>query len=165
MAFVLALRAHALTTADAVADAREGALAEVERETQRLLELRAREDVVASARRPPQDVIALVNAALREAGIPADRFKNLEPESDVPTGNGLRRQTLRLLLEQVSLPQLGQFLQQWRARQGLWTPTSVELTHRLAGGAAADQAEKDDRFDVRVVVAATYFPDAKEAAK
>jgi len=162
LAFVVALRAHALAAANTLADAREASLTQVEQETQRLIDLRARQDVVAAARRPPQDVIALVNKTLREAGVPTDRFKNLEPESDVPTSGGLRRQTLRLLLEQVSLPQLGQFLAEWRTRQDLWTPTSIELTHRVSG------ADADDHFDVRVVVGATYFADTaepKEAAK
>jgi len=162
LAFIVALRARALAAANSFADAREASLAQVGCETQRLVELRARQDVVAAARRPPQDVIALVNKTLREAGVPTDRFKNLEPESDVPTSGGLRHQTLRLLLEQVSLPQLGQFLAEWRTRQQLWTPTSIELTHRVAG------ADADDRFDVRVVVAATYVADTadpKEATK
>ena len=163
--FAVALRAQTLVAANAAADAREAVLALATQDLAHLVELRARRDVVAAARRPPQDVIALVNATLREAGVPADRFKNLEPENDVPTGTGLRRQTLRLQLEQVTVPQLGQFLAAWRSGQSLWTPTSLELTHRPAGPEAGGDPAAADRFDARMVVAATYVDDAKEGAK
>jgi hypothetical protein len=154
--FGLVLRGQALAAARDRADVQLVTLASIEKDLERIAALRSQQDVVATAKRPPQDVIALVNAVLRESGVPTDRFKNLEPESDVPTSGGLRRQTLRLVLEQITVAQLGAFLFEWTARQQLWTPTGIELTHRAAGN------DTDDRFDARVVLAATYFSDAHE---
>ncbi len=117
----------------------------------RVLELRASRQTVAEQKRPEQDVIARVNAVLSEAGLEERHFGGLRPESDsaVP-GSAHRRQTLRITLRQLGLPELGAFLERWAASQELWTPTRLELSR------AQTQADPG-RYDVSILIAATYI--------
>ena len=132
-----------------------------------ILELRSHHERVALHERPPQDVIAQVNAALAEAGIPNSHFKGLNPESEgavepstagaAGTGVGYRKQSLRLMLEDISMPELGGFLSQWRKTQQVWIVTRIELNH--VRGQAADS----DRYDVSILLTALYI--AQEAPR
>jgi hypothetical protein len=82
-------------------------LAHVAHDAGRVLALRASRQTVAEQKRPEQDVIARVNAVLSEAGLGERHFGGLRPESDsaVP-GSACRRQTLRITLRQLGLPEL-----------------------------------------------------------
>lgn len=153
-AFVVALRARALAAADVTLVAERAALENTSRDLGELRELAAQREVVADAKRPTTDVIALVNAVLRDAGLPTTRLKALEPEADVPLAGRYRRQALRLAIERLSVPELGAFLAAWRAAASVWTPRSIELAH------VASQDGSDLGFDVRIVIAATYLGDA-----
>ncbi len=117
----------------------------------RVLELRASGQTVAEQKRPEQDVIARVNAVLSEAGLGEHHFGGLRPESDSALpGSACRRQTLRITLRQLGLPELGAFLERWAASQELWTPTRVELLR------AQTQADPG-RYDVSILITATYI--------
>ena len=122
--------------------------------------LRAQRQTAAEQRRPEQDVIAQVNDTLAQAGIPADRFGSLRPESDGAVEGdaaGLyRRQALRLTLQRVTLDQVGGFLAQWRDGQPLWTPTRLELTHRADTRRRRADPGALPAFDLHLVLTAIY---------
>lgn len=130
---------------------------------QEMMELTSTRQQISRGQRPTADVIALVNSVLAEAGIPNRHLKGLTPESDgiLPTSSGistqaLGKQTLRLTLQQLTLPDLGAFLAQWNASGNLWTPTHIELTHRRGGSAPTDQ----DQYDITLRISAIYLADA-----
>lgn len=124
-------------------------------DSQRILELRARQQTIAEQKRPDQDVIARVNAVLAEAGIPSDRFGGLRPESDAalpgPNQNatGYRRQSVRITLNELSVDQIGSFLSKWTQTQPLWIPSRIELTH-------SRNASNAGQYSLNLLLSATY---------
>jgi hypothetical protein len=154
-AFVVALRARALAQVQDDVAREVVALDRTSADLDELTELRRERAVVAESRRPTQDLIAQVNAALRNAGVATDRMKSLDPEADTPLAGRYRSQTLRVTLERLSLREVGAFLASWRAAKTVWTPRSLELAH-VAG---SDGKSPSDRYDARVVIAATYLSD------
>jgi len=151
--FVGTLRARALLDAQEAVAAEARALQQTCADLLELAELRSQREVVAAAKRPTNDVIAQVNAVLRDAGIPTARLKALEPEADVPLAGRYRSQTLRFALERLSLPEVGSLLSTWRAAETVWIPRSIELTH------AASPDGSSLGYDTRIVIAATYLSD------
>src|SRR5262245_65398581 len=156
-AFVVALRASALTRAREEADREQVALEQTSADLREWAELKVAREVVAAVKRPTQDVIAQVNAVLRDAGVPTERLKNLEPEADVPVGGRYRTQTIRLSLEKVALRDVGSFLAAWRAAKTAWTPRSIELTQ-----VATPDGKESQGLEARVVLAATYLSAAPQ---
>jgi hypothetical protein len=144
------------------------ALDQTAREAREIVDLRAKEQTVESRQRPAQDVIAQVNAALAEIGIPSRHFKSLTPESGPPTlsafnGGRLLQQSLRLVLEDLSPQQIGSFLLQWRSSQHIWTTSRIELVH--SRGPARERGARDaaidaNRYDATLVLTAFYVADA-----
>jgi len=157
-AFTVALRAMALAQAEGDVAAERDALDRTAADLREWASLRDERAVVAETKRPTQDVIAQVNAVLRDAGIPTERLKNLEPEADVALAGRYRTQTLRFSLEHLSRS----FLATWRAAKTVWRPRSLELTHV---NSAADKDGGSLGFDARVVIAATYLSDAPPTPK
>lgn len=151
--FVAALRGSALARAHEDSASEEAALEKTTADLREWAALKVEREIVAEKKRPTQDVIAQVNAVLRDAGIPTQRLKNLEPEADVPVAGRYRTQTLRLSLEKLSLHDIGAFLAAWRAAKSVWTPRSIELSQvALPDGSSAG-------LDVRVLISATYLSD------
>jgi hypothetical protein len=151
--FVLVLRVNALAAAreDAVRELQS--LVQTASDLRKWSELKTQREVVSAAKRPTQDVIAQVNAVLRDSGIPTERLKGLEPESDVALAGRYRTQTIRLALERVTLRDVGSFLVAWRGAKTVWTPRSIELTQAL------DKGGSSNGLDARIVIAATYLSD------
>ncbi len=119
--------------------------------------MRTREERIALQERPREDVIALVNAALAEAGLPARHFSDLRNESDsaLPqTGNdanfAYRTQSLSLTLREMRPADLGGFLAAWEQTQSAWIVTRITLTHPTRS------RRDDDRFDITLIVTALY---------
>jgi hypothetical protein len=152
--FVVVLRANALAAAREDADRERQFLEQTAADLREWSDLRTQREVVSAAKRPTQDVIAQVNAVLREIGIPTERLKGLEPESDVALAGRYRTQTIRLALEKVTLREVGSFLLAWRSAKTVWTPRSIELTQ------VADKDNSSGSLDARLVIAATYLSDA-----
>ncbi|MEE8468531.1 MAG: hypothetical protein V3T22_08755 [Planctomycetota bacterium] len=120
--------------------------------------LSAKQERVGTRERPRQDVLALLNSVMAEAGVASSSFRSLEVEADVAVrlGTGAetgryRRQSLSLVLERLSPAQLGAFLEIWQARQGLWIPTRFELTH------VRDPRGPQNLYSARILVTATYL--------
>ena len=155
-AFVVALRGRALASAQGDVSRERAALDRTAADLRELADLKGQREVVAAAKRPTQDVIAQVNAVLRDAGVPTERMQGLEPEADAPLAGRYRTQTIRVSLDRLALREVGAFLAAWRAAKTVWTPRSLELTHV----AAADGA--DQGFAARVLIGATYLSDAPQ---
>ena len=120
-------------------------------EAQQIIRLRSKQQRIAEHKRPEQDVIARVNTTLAEAGIPPERFGGLRPESDSALPNtDYRRQSVRISLDELSIAELGAFLDQWSQAQQLWTPTRLELSH-------ARSKMDDDRYNIVILITATYL--------
>ncbi len=120
-------------------------------EAQKIIRLQSKQQRIAEHKRPEQDVIARVNTTLTEAGIPPERFGGLRPESDAALpDSAYRRQSVRISLNELSITQLGAFLDQWSQSQQLWTPARLELSH-------ARSKLDDDRYDVVILITATYL--------
>jgi len=147
------LRARVLLDAQEAVAVETRSLQQTGTDLVELAELRSQREVVAAAKRPTNDVIAQVNAVLRDAGIPSARLKALEPEADVTLAGRYRSQTLRFALERLSLPEIGSLLSIWRAAETVWIPRSIELTH------ATSPDGSSLGYDTRIVIAATYLSD------
>lgn len=109
--------------------------------------------------KPQNDVIALVNEVMATAGVPACHFAGLQPEGEgrrLPGAEALFQQTVRLTLNDVALPDLGEFLAGLVTAQSLWTPTSLELVH------TRQKDGPQDVYDVQVVLAALYHAGGEE---
>lgn len=129
--------------AAARAQAAEETFLRVRLEAERVLALRARAQTVAAGEQPQQDVFRRVNEALAAAGLTEARVQSVNAAGDQaletdPAGGAARRvQTVRVVLEPISLDELGAFLDRWRRDQALWTVTGVDLaatTGRGSGG-------------------------------
>ncbi|GEM_PF-2905800 len=129
---------------------------QLERDAAELLTLRSQSERVAWKQRPTTDVLAQVNAALLEAGIPTTRLRGIGESTDSPVSSirpgalQLHRQSLVVTIEALDPPQLGAFLQHWRRLQTEWRAGRLELTHR--SGAPLSEA-----YDVRLYISAVYY--------
>ncbi len=153
---VIAVQAHRVNAARQRQGVALTVFEQLQRDASRVVELRAKRDVVAWRERPRADVLALVNAALVDAGIPTDRLQGIGEgvDSPVATAQGselsLRRQSLAVSLERLTPVQVGRFLEQWELVQDQWFAGRLELTHRH------DQS-KSELYDVRLHISAVYL--------
>jgi len=131
----------------------------VEAKIQEVLSLRARRQRVDETKRPEQDIVAQINAALAEVGIRSDRLRELEPVADASVAgsgeNGLRykRQSVSATLEELTPLELGRFLETWREKQAVWVPERIELYH------VRNQPEPATLYSMRMVMSASYVSD------
>jgi hypothetical protein len=160
-ALAVTLSAGRVARAESRLDGAATSLARTVEDAGRILDLRAMRQKIAERKRPDQDVIARVSAALAASGIPTDRFGGLRPEADaaspgaVPGGGAIyRRQSVRVTLNDLTVRQIGAFLVQWSASQPLWTPTRIELTHARTGQAA-------EHYTMNLLLSATYVADGE----
>lgn len=162
----LGISGQRLFDAEARVRTAEVGFQQANRDAGELLDLRSRQERISLQQRPPQDVIALVNAVLAEIGLPAKHLRSLTPESDgTLDGNAgspearqanIRRQSLRLTLENLNVQDLGAFLTRWRRAQTIWTVTRIELTHVRPGVGTGGTAE-DNRYDASILISALYL--------
>lgn len=156
----LVISTNRLGTARSQLAGTRSSLVRIADSAQRIVDLRGVQERIAEHKRPEQDVIARVSAALAQAGIAPEHFGGLRPESDAAltgtghTGIAYRRQSVRVSLNDLSIAQLGAFLSQWSATQRLWTPTRIELTH-------ARSRRGSDRYDATILITATYLADGE----
>jgi len=83
-----------------------------------------------------------VSAVLAAAGLPASAMTSLSPDNGtaLPGDSGLTQLRAGLTLNNITLPQLGRFLSEWRRRHpapGRWTVTAIDLSPEAESGKAA----------------------------
>jgi len=153
---VIAVQAHRVDAARQRHEAAIAAIGQIQRDASKVIELRARRDLVAWRERPTADVLALVNAALVDAGIPTNRLQGIGEGIDTPLtsaqggGSSLRRQSLAISFEGLTAAQIGLLLERWHHGQDQWSAARLELTHRR------DQSQPD-LYDLRLHVSAVYL--------
>lgn len=128
----------------------------LQRDATELVDLRVRRQVVAWKQRPTTDVLAEVNAALLEAGIPTSRLRGIGEGGDStvagPSGQNqlLRRQSLTVNLESLAPAEVGSFLHHWLLLQHQWSADRLELIHRRGDA-------QNDTYDLRLYITAVYY--------
>lgn len=107
------------------------------RSASELARLRAESPTDRATSEPEPKLATRVSAALAAAGLPASNLAVLSPESEsvepVTAAAAVVRRRATMVLTPVSLPQLGRFLAEWRARSPEWTPTRIDLEPINAG--------------------------------
>ncbi len=144
---------------DAVSRANAAALrlASVREDADEVRHLRAREERIAVSERPSHDVIARVGGSLAEVGLPESRLKSVTPVSDrgaAGSGSAHRVQSVRIVLEPMTLAELGPLLRIWRREHSLWTTSGVELNTASRG------RDPEEAYRVTITVSAVYLADA-----
>ena len=153
LALIVAVESHRLSSARSGVEAAAARLRTAQNDVQEITLLRSRQARIAEHKRPEQDVIARIHAAMAEAGLPvATHFKSLRPESDAAAAGApqYRRQSVAVALQSMDLPGLGRFLAAWKYANPLWTPTRLELVHAQAKGA-------EGLYDVSITFSAIYL--------
>ncbi|MGH7245259.1 MAG: hypothetical protein ACREJD_17740 [Phycisphaerales bacterium] len=97
---------------------------------------RAKPALVSESHTPSQLLLAMVSDAGASTGISASAIKSVEGERDRPVAGAppaFKQQSLRVQFESVPLPDLGRFLQRWRATNPTWPATSIDLSPANSG--------------------------------
>ncbi len=124
---VIAASARQEAAARARAHGAEAQFAQVKADAARVLALRSRSQTVAAGEQPQQDVFRRVNETLAAAGLSHVRVQSVNPGGDQSLDGARRVQTVRIVLEPLTLDELGSLLDRWRRDQAPWTVTGVDL--------------------------------------
>lgn len=146
-----AMSGNRLASAKSQMNSAQLTLVNLTKDAQSIIDLRSKQQVISESKRPEQDVIARVNSTLADVGIPSSHFDSLRPESDgaFPESK-YRRQSVRIILNEITVAELGAFLNQWSLTQKLWTPTRIELLHNR-------NKSNSDRYKITILITATYL--------
>lgn len=91
--------------------------------------------------KPEAGLSARVAAAMASAGLAGSVFQNLSPEAQSAitgvAGTKLIRQRATLTLADLSLPQVGKFLDAWRTTEPDWVVSGIDLSPISSGSAPA----------------------------
>jgi hypothetical protein len=126
---VCACSARTAATARRLADARVASFRTLVTQANSLADLRSRKPDWSEAS-GEAGLASAVSAALSSSGLASSNLSSLSPESESAVsvaGLKVRRQRATLTLTQVTLPQLGGFLDAWRRREPAWVCTSIEI--------------------------------------
>ncbi len=147
----VAFSGNRFASAQVQQDSAQTILANLTRDAQSIIDLRSKQQVVSERKRPKQDVIAKVNTTLTDVGIPSNHFDSLRPEADgaLPDSK-YRRQSVSINLKDITVSELGAFLNHWSLTQKLWTPTRIELLHNR-------NKPYTDRYNITIMITATYL--------
>jgi len=152
-AFGVAASAMRISSAGAELSSANSLLESTKGQVRQITDLRSRQARIADRKRPEQDVIARVHAAMAEAGLDvAGHFAALRPEADspLPQQPQYRRQSVVVSLQRMDLARLGAFLAAWRGENSLWTASRLELVHNRGKGS-------EGTYDVTVTFSAVYL--------
>lgn len=137
---------------------------EVTTKTARLSALRAQPAVSGFGARPDQDVIQLANGVLSTAGLPAGRLRTVAPEHDraiADDRDGRRAATVRLVVEPLTVQELGALLASWRSSQQVWSVARIDLIAMSRGESGASGAGRSSgQYRASITVTATYIDEA-----
>lgn len=82
--------------------------------------------------RPEEGLAAKVTSAMAHAGLAGSLLQSLSPEAQTPIpanrGAAAVRERATLSLQGLTLPQVGRFLDAWRAAEPSWVVSSIELS-------------------------------------
>ncbi|HYE63785.1 MAG TPA: hypothetical protein VD997_17470 [Phycisphaerales bacterium] len=125
--------------------------------------LRASAPVESRRSRPAPGLASRIAQVVAVTGLSQGTLQNVTPEVEtgIGTGTGInyRRTAVRLTLDPITLPELGRFLQEWRAAEPAWTVSTIDLTP-TSNQAKGGQKPLRAALFIETVFAATT--DAKE---
>jgi hypothetical protein len=134
----LAYAAREYTRARAQARAELAQLNLISPQAREVALLRASAPVWAS-RTPPETALAPAAAAVvAGCGLPASALANVAPQAPARVGEGqfaAMRQRATITLTNVTLPEVGRFLEAWRQAEPDWIVTGIELSPQQRGNA------------------------------
>jgi hypothetical protein len=118
------MRAHAETS-----DARV-TLHQVQASVAELSRLRSGGPSIPMARRPASALPSVLSAGLAAAGVPNQSLASFNASSPaaIDGGHGLTKERANLVLNPITLPQLGRVLAAWRESEPAWAITNIELS-------------------------------------
>jgi hypothetical protein len=146
---------HRAWEARSMLERSEKRLATVSGQLREVTELRTRPSRVSRSSLPASGMVGEVTAVLTRAGVPSSVMTSLTPgQESLLSGPGsgshgstngseeVRRRSQRLVLEPVTLPAMGRFLDCWRKAHPEWIVSSLEVTPLDTGlGSRADNAQ------------------------
>ena len=119
-------------------------------------------------KRPASGLAASLGETLTGCGVPASNLISVtpQPESAVqgPGAEQLTRQRAAFTLSPITLPQLGAFLEAWRAREPYWTVSGIDVGPEQRS-AAKSAPGGDLPLTAVLTLDAVYLDDAKEKTK
>lgn len=130
----------------------------VNRDVERIVELRNRTVDLGNGPRQDVDLISRAQRALAAVGLPASACSGVQPRSDQAGATGkLRVQTVELLLQGLTPGELGAWLGAWRSANQAWQVSELMLNH-LATLPGQDPIGLDsNRFQASVLLSAPYL--------
>ncbi|MFG0328791.1 MAG: hypothetical protein ACF8PN_02725 [Phycisphaerales bacterium] len=132
-----------------------------------LIDLRRTRRQVSWAKRPTAVALELVNGAIERSGVSGARLVSLTEQADTAlrtrterNAPDLRRQTIGVTLDGLTLEDFGRVLESWRSlpESSVWTITSIEF-HRRNGRSLRTTAATDAAYTVSLALSATYATD------
>jgi len=138
--------------------AAQAQFAAVNKDVQRLGELRGRVQAPVRGRRPQDDLVTLAQNALAAAGLPISLFSGVQPRAD-QTVSGLRIQTVQLRLQGLRPAEFGSWLAAWSTPDQPWRLSELQMVHTTAPTTANSAALDTNRFDLTLVLTAPYLED------
>jgi hypothetical protein len=127
----------------------------VNRDLQRLEDLRSRVQTPVRGRQAQDDLVTRAQDALTAAGLPTTCFSGVQPRAD-QTSNGLRIQTVQLRLQGLRPAEFGSWLAAWSTPDQPWRLSELQMVHATAPAQAAGMPLDSNRFDLMLVVTAPY---------
>jgi len=81
-------------------------------------------------------LLGMVSDSLVQAGVNPSAIRGVSSESNSAGSGPYRRQSIRVQLDPISVPDVGRFLSNWKSRHPTWIPTSLNLApmQRSGGG-------------------------------
>jgi hypothetical protein len=114
-------------------------LASVHAQAQELITLRAQRPTSGVGARPSEDLLKTAQQIMRASALPEAKLKSVTPdaEASLPSDPRLdlvarKRQSVRLVLEPITPPELGSFLASLSREQAVWSVAGIDLSR--AGG-------------------------------
>ncbi len=161
-------------SAERTVDAAAADLARLAQDAERLLQLRARPQIVASQRIPETTIVESINRCLQRSGISADQLGSVSPagtrDSDIrgersessPRERLVHRtQGMRVSVTDLTPEEVGKFLAAWSEEEPLWRIVRIALSH--AGRGAGTSASRGGaagttlgRYDLTLEMTTTY---------
>jgi hypothetical protein len=118
------------------------------------------------AKPPEGDVAAAVQSALRDAGLSVQLLAEVSPQeastlagSQDPSAASWRRQSVVVRFQPMPLPDLGAFLDRWRAAHRDWSIAQIDLQASELRSQA--EASRVSSFSPRLTLLTTYLDRAE----
>ena len=132
--------------------------------------LRGHRAWIAPAQRPATGMIGQVSESLVRAGLSADVLASLTPQQEgrgtVVGGTRYGRQSFRLRMEPLTLPDLGRWLSEWKVWRPQWTVSAIELTPLIRAGEQLRPGQRPSlraNLTIEAVFVAASAPERRES--